>query len=1204
MYEEEGFIRYRTELERMNRLYNALSQINQSIVHVRERQLLFERVCEIAVELGGFRLAFIGWIEPQTMQVIPVASYGPHTDYLETATIYADQRPEGTGPTGQSIRSGKSYVCNDFFNDITTTRWREAAAAHGFRSSANFPIFLDGKVCGVFVLYAGEPGFFRDREIQLLEEAAGDLSFALDTFQHEEKRRKAEAAAQQLATIVQSTSDAIISTGVDGTILTWNAGAEQILGYRAEELLGQSFIQLVPPEKQEQVRSEMTKVLAGRSVSFEGSLTHRNGTLLPVSSTVSPVFDGANQITGICSIIRDVSERNAVLSALRESNGLLQIMINEAPTGLAMLDREMRVLAASNRWKEDRGLAGVDVIGRNHFELEPGIPADWRQQHLRVLEGETIVSLRDCYTRCDGQQRWLSRTLRPWLTGSGEIGGTVILAEDITERKLAEEALADESARTRLLFEHAADPMFLLDGEDAIVEANESFARLLGLPLERLHGMHPWDWDADYTTREALQAHFPPRDSSPQILEARIRSTSGEIRNAELNITSTEWRGRLLYFHVLRDVTDRKRAEAALHEAEEHLRLVINSLDEGLFIAAESGKLLTWNPAARRIYGIPEEDRALAALADFPSILTLYAPDGSELALSEWPMARILRGEDIRELEIRSISRFINQERILCYSGSLVHVGAHRKLAFLRCQDVTAKRQAEESLHESRARFETLVDSLNEGLMICELDGRLIRWNPVVARILGFTLEEAPGFTANDFLEHIEIFDIEGGAIPPGQSPVQLILQGKELRDALYRIHHFASDRNYIFSYSGAIVGYEGGKRMAFVKFQDVTERFLAEEKLEQTRAQLMQSQKMEAIGLLAGGVAHDFNNALGVILGYGEMLEERLATDETSSKYIHQILQAQQRATALTRQLLAFSRKQRHVREPINLSLIAKGLEEMLDRLLGADIKLRLDCEPDLHSILADASQMEQVLMNLAVNARDAMACGGSLSICTRNLPDAVQLIVSDTGSGMDKATQERIFEPFFTTKEPGRGTGLGLSILYAIVEQNEGQIALESQPGCGTTFTLSFPAINSQPCPVTPSVQKTEATLGTETLLLVDDEASLRILLGGALRARGYRVLEAANGTDALAQIRQIDATIDLLISDIIMPAMSGPELMKQLQAGYPAIKSIFISGYTDDYLSRYGDFGTSITLLQKPFSPEILLATVRRILDEAAS
>jgi len=818
---------YKAELERMTRLYNTLSQVNQAIVRLPNRQELFAQICRVAVEQGGFRLAFIGWIDARSLQVVPVAKFGNHTAYLDTAVMHADERPTGMGPTGRAIRSGKPYICNDYFNDPTTQRWRVLAAEHGFRASATFPIRENGVVRGVIVLYAGELGFFRDREIQLLEEAASDVSFALDNLAREEKRQKAEEAARQLAAIVETTSDAIVSESSEGTIQTWNAAAERMYGYTAEEAIGQSISLVVPPDLWPETVRMLAEVRAGRSFAgIETERLHKSGLRIPVAITLSPLRDGAGRIVGVSKIARDISEQNASLAALRESNGLLEIMINEVPTGLAMLDRDLRVLAASRRWNEDRGLTNIDVVGRSHEELFPHAPAHWKEQHQRTLAGETIVDSEDSFTRADGQQRWLRRTLRPWMTGTGEIGGLVILSEDITERKLADDARRRSEEFLRIFIEDTPVALAMFDRELRYLGANQYWRRDTGSEGELLTGRHRYEANPDIpphwrdADRRALAGEtvrcdedlFVRRDQSLLWLRWEVRpwhETDGSV-------------GGILI--VAEDITERKFAEIAQHEAETQLRVVVDNLQDGLFVATPEGKLVTWNPAARRIYGIPEQGYETLALANYPEILTLYDENGSTIPLERWPMARILRGERVHNLELRSRSKFLDHDLILSYSGALVEVGNGRKLAFLRSQDVTARRQMEQELRTSQARFEAVVDSLDDGLIIVDADGTVLRWNPVVTRVVNFELGEKPGMRARDFLDYIDVLDAAGLPVAPDSTPMQRILKGEHLRGEVFKLRNKQSGHIYTFSYFGAIVTVESGSRLAFIELRPIAE--------------------------------------------------------------------------------------------------------------------------------------------------------------------------------------------------------------------------------------------------------------------------------------------------------------------------------------------------------------------------------------------
>jgi signal transduction histidine kinase/CheY-like chemotaxis protein len=410
-------------------------------------------------------------------------------------------------------------------------------------------------------------------------------------------------------------------------------------------------------------------------------------------------------------------------------------------------------------------------------------------------------------------------------------------------------------------------------------------------------------------------------------------------------------------------------------------------------------------------------------------------------------------------------------------------------------------------------------------------------------------------------------------------------------------------------------------ERMALVALNqsladEMAERQVAEARHAKLEAQFRQAQKMESFGALAGGIAHDFNNLMSVVVGYSELLVDDLSPTHPMRPDLEEIRNAGHRATDLTRQLLAFSRRQVLAPRVIDLSVCVSDMESMLRRVIGEDIELASSCAPNLGKVLVDPGQIQQVIMNLAVNARDAMAQGGMLTIETAGIvldehyasehvgvtPGLhVMLSVSDTGSGMDKATQARMFEPFFTTKEVGKGTGLGLATVFGIVQQSGGTIWVYSEPGAGTTFKLYFP-IAHEVAAAKPAVPKSQglSLRGTETILLVEDEDGVRRMASSILRRRGFRVLEARDGSSALLLSEQHHETIDLLVTDVVMPRMSGRQLAEQLLPARPGMKVLYMSGYTDDAIIRHGILEASVAFIQKPITPDLLSRKVRELLD----
>jgi signal transduction histidine kinase/ActR/RegA family two-component response regulator len=389
------------------------------------------------------------------------------------------------------------------------------------------------------------------------------------------------------------------------------------------------------------------------------------------------------------------------------------------------------------------------------------------------------------------------------------------------------------------------------------------------------------------------------------------------------------------------------------------------------------------------------------------------------------------------------------------------------------------------------------------------------------------------------------------------------------------------------------------------VAFNDMTASLSASyAALRDQELHLRHAQKMEAVGRLAGGVAHDFNNLLTVIHGYGELLFESLGGDDRRRADVVQILKAGQSAGSLTRQLLVFSRKQLLAPKVVSLDDIVRGTEKMLRRLIGEDIELVVRSAPELWDVMADPGQLEQVVMNLALNARDAMPDGGSLRIELENLEDPegqhVVMTVTDNGCGMDAATMSHIFEPFFTTKEEGRGTGLGLAMVHGIVEQSGGSIAVQSEPGRGTSFRVTLPRAKDGVVALEGPSAQSGAGPRTETVLLVEDEPGVRTLARDVLRREGYEVLEAARGDEALDIAARHPRRIHLLLSDVVMPGMSGRHLWEQLSTSRPDAKVLFMSGYTDDAVVRHGIREAGLPFLQKPFSLAALADAVRRALE----
>jgi hypothetical protein len=525
------------------------------------------------------------------------------------------------------------------------------------------------------------------------------------------------------------------------------------------------------------------------------------------------------------------------------------------------------------------------------------------------------------------------------------------------------------------------------------------------------------------------------------------------------------------------------------------------------------------------------------------------------------------------------------------------HLSQHAALAIGNAQLLEAQKQEIERrkrAEDQSMRFEALVEHSGDFIAMAALDGRVLFINQAGRRLVGIAadadIELLPlqVFHTDEGMKRAAIIRREGRYQGPGQLRHQL---SGELIDT---------------QVSSFLVRDALGQPFAFATVQhDMRE-------MKSLEAQVRQTQRLEALGRLAGGIAHDFNNVLSVILGYSSMLLAELPAGTAASNDVQEIHTAGERAARLTRQLLAFSRQQ--VLEPriVDLNAIVIGMESMTRRLLGEDVLLKLALSPTPGPVRVDVGQVEQILLNLALNARDAMPNGGLLTIATANvlasrkrgegeLLPAVTLTVSDTGLGMDEVTLQRAFEPFFTTKGSGKGTGLGLATVFGVVEQSGGRISISSRPGQGATFVIHLPRCDD-PLPA-PRISTRPAPVSAQasaTILLVEDEAQVRKLIRSILSSAGYRVIEAAGPIDALRQSQEFKEEIALLVTDVVMPTMNGRELAELLKRTRQHTKVLYLSGYTEDAIAQHGVLEPALALLQKPVTPEALLQRIREVLE----
>ncbi|WP_319522645.1 PAS domain S-box protein [uncultured Desulfosarcina sp.] len=752
----------------------------------------------------------------------------------------------------------------------------------------------------------------------------------------------------------------------------------------------------------------------------------------------------------------------------------------------------------------------------------------------------------------------------------------------------------------------------ILDGiEDSYLEVdlggnfqffNRAFCKMLGYPENELKGRNNREFvdsrNAEKVFKIFNQVYRTGKAAKGVAWEFRRKDGSIKVIEATVSLV-TDSRGEPIGFRGIgRDITELKKMLTSLRQAKEHNETILKSIQSGLIVIdAKTHTILDINPAAADMIGAKPEEilgsvchRFLCPEAQGNCPLTEM---GEMVNNTE---ALLLRTDGSQTEILKSVSRAILNERE-CFIESFI--------------DISDRKRAEEAVQAYQERFRIFFSSLNDAIFVHPLQEKgfapFIEVNNIACQRYGYSRDEFLKLTAQDITKKI---DVEQHATPEHR---KMLLETKH--QVFEAIHIKKSGEAFPVEINANIVE-QYGRPVIIAVVRDVTERKQAEQEKAKIETQYRQAQKVEAIGRLAGGVAHDLNNLLTPIIGYGELLLEGLGPDDERHEFLHQIVRAGNSAKDLVHQLLAFGRKQTLEYKTADLNEIVEAFNGLLKRTIREDIDIDVILAPDIPAIKADIGQIEQVIMNLSVNAQDAMPKGGRLTLKTgmaelderdtAKRPGSraglyTKLTICDTGCGMDEKIQEQIFEPFYSTKGT-QGTGLGLATVYGIVKQHGGNIWVESQPGKGTAFEVLLPA--SEDVPVEKHARKIPASghKGSETILLVEDSDTVRLLSHRILDRLGYTILVAENGPEALKTLSSFDGSVDLLLTDVVMPDMNGKDLFAKVAEKYPNIRVLYMSGYTDSVIAHHGVLDDGVQLIQKPFSVEALSGKVREVLDRS--
>jgi len=897
---------------------------------------------------------------------------------------------------------------------------------------------------------------------------------------------------------------------------------------------------------------------------------------------------------------REAGEREAARRALEESEEWFRELAELLPEPVFEADLTFRVTYANQR--------AFEVFGYSQEEFEAGLhgldmftPEDRKDVEASLqqgLEGDGPGVREYTAVRKDGSSFPILFNASLFRIEGRPVGVRGVIV-DITDRKAAEEELRESERKFRNIVESSPMGVHLYrlesDGRMVFVGANPAADEILGVDNSLFIG-------------KTLEEAFPPfadTEVPTRYREAAAHGTPWYVEQVSYDHGGIAGAFEVSAFQtapnemaaMFLDITERKRAEEAVRVSEERLRLATQSGRVGIWELDLATDHLEWDDLNYELHGV---DRA-SAKDGIQRWRDCVHPEDLERAEGEFREAlpvggrpfntefRIIRGDDGETRFLRALAGIFRDED----GTPLRALGTN--------WDITESKQIEEALRDSEKHFRGVIEQLNDATYIL-FNGMFDLVNPRFCELTGITAEEA---AASDY----DFWDM----VAPESVPVVRKRQERRERGedvpGIYEFEIKHRDGHYIqVEASVTEIDYRGGKAVLGL-LRDITEQ-------KSLKEQLLLAQRMESVGRLSGGIAHDLNNLLTPVIGYGDLLLGEFSPDDERRESIQEILQAAFRARDLVRQLLAFSRRQAMEFKAIALNEMVQGFQGLLRRTIRDDIEVRLLPAPSEPTIRGDRGQLEQVIMNLAVNAQDAMPEGGVLTIDSSEVEldeeyarahpgvtpgHYATLSFNDTGVGMDAETREKIFEPFFTTKERGKGTGLGLATVYGIVKQHDGNIRTYGEPGEGTTFKCYFPLADMSAVEQVALRHEVADLGGAETIMVVEDEAMVRKLAVKALKRHGYSVLEAEEGEVCLDSLRDHEGPLDLLLTDVVMPGMNGRELYKEVKCLFPGAKVLFMSGYTENIVTHRGVLDEGIPFLQKPFSVQDLATRVRAALEE---
>jgi two-component system, cell cycle sensor histidine kinase and response regulator CckA len=895
----------------------------------------------------------------------------------------------------------------------------------------------------------------------------------------------------------------------------------------------------------------------------------------------------------VALLAKEVALQEAQDSARQFEQGYHAIFEN-TPLGIAEVDSATGRFQRVNRALcEILGYPAGELLARTWMDVTH--PGDL-QRSLDGARGVGAASYRFAaekrYLRKDGKTIWCSLHISQLRASQPGPGAHIAVFQDISARRAAEQKSHESQEQLATILRlTTAGHVVLRQRDRVILDVNEGWTRMFGWTREEAVGKSPVELGLFLSREEREKARQDLAGGAGPAQEMMLRRKSGEAGTFLYSAVPVTLAGEAVFLGVVTDITALRKADRERRESEEYYATLFNLAPSGVLVADEAGRILACNERAHTQLGYTREEFLQLSIPQIDAL-----PAGNQF---EQRMEQAARGEP---LEFETLHRSKGGElRDVHVRARLVPLGGKvRSLSVWH--DISDSKRAAEAERRKEARFRALIERSTDMTVLLDAAGCITFWSPSAEARLGLPAAQAAGVPLQELVHEAdrgEVLSLLAQARAAAGTPLEIKARLRRPEGSLRFIE-------------GSCTNLLGAPEVAalVLNLRDVTEQRTLEQ-------QLLQSQKLESFGRLAGGVAHDFNNLLTVVLSSVEQLERDLARrGPVELSDVEEVRDAGLRAADLTRQLLAFARKQTVAPVPIALDELLAGSEKLLRRVLGEDVRLEVRAGSSPWTLFADRGQIDQVLLNLAVNARDAMSGGGKLTIETsrerrgdpasadgsgpgEGVPgEEIVLRVRDTGAGMSPEVQARLFEPFFTTKGPGKGTGLGLATVHGIVSQCGGRISVESSPGRGTTFELRFPRNLVAPSPLKgPKTPVPQGEAGT--VLLVEDDARVRAVTAAALQRAGYQLLIAPDGRKAIAAAAAFEGEIDLVVCDVVMPGLNGREVVDALQKQRPGLRVLFVSGYTQDVMAARGVSAGGPSFLEKPFTPSTLLARVQELL-----